>query len=109
MDDPIRTPPPWGEQEFAAVLQSMVADCAPRVFAVVQEFGERVDAEIAAWGMAFDERAEVVTVDGRMRMRTRSLDNALRAFAWGDEITARLVWVKPDAATPDVGAIGVET
>jgi hypothetical protein len=42
----------------------MVAAHAPRIFAVVQEWGERVDARIAAWGLSFEDHAELLGVDG---------------------------------------------
>lgn len=49
-----------GEEEFARLMSEMVAAEAPRLFALVQEYGDRVDGRIAAWGMAFDDGAEVV-------------------------------------------------
>lgn len=67
------------------------------LFAVVQEYGERVDAVIAAWGMAFDDHAEVVAHE--LRMSVRSPESALRTFAGGPHIRARLVWFNPGAAT----------
>lgn len=98
--DPSELRPACDEEEFAEILEGMVADEAPRVFAVVEEYGERVDGWIAAWGMAFDDRAEVVSVQGGMRMSTRSADSALRGFGFGTRIRPRVVWVNPDAATP---------
>ncbi|AUS79549.1 hypothetical protein C1701_15715 [Actinoalloteichus sp. AHMU CJ021] len=89
-----------GEREFAALLEGMVAEFAPRVFAVVQEYGDRVDGRIAAWGIAFADHVEVVDVDGCSRMHLRSPESALRGFSWGRHITARLVWVTRAAATP---------
>jgi hypothetical protein len=70
------------------------------MFAIVEEYGERVDAWIAGWGMAFDDRAEVISVQGGLRMSLRSPENALRGFGFGTHIKPRLVWVNPDAATP---------
>jgi hypothetical protein len=90
--------PACGEQEFADIVESMVADDAPRLFAVVQEYGERVDAVIAAWGMAFPDHAEIVSY--RMRMSVRAPENALRMFTVDGHIRAHLVWFNPDAATP---------
>ncbi|TDV52015.1 hypothetical protein [Actinophytocola oryzae] len=90
--------PICGEHEFAAIVARMVADEAPRLFAVVQEYGERVDAVIAAWGMAFDDHSEIVT--HQRRLSVRAPENALRMFTVGDHIRARLVWFDPDAATP---------
>ncbi len=88
------------EPEFAAIVESTVADEAPRVFAIVQEYGERVDGRIAAWGMAFDDHAEVVAVAHGMRGSLRTPEDALRLFNRGSHIRARLVWFNPDAVTP---------
>jgi hypothetical protein len=88
------------EPEFAAILEEMVADEAPRLFAVVQEYGDRVDGRIAAWGLAFAGYAEVVSVARGLRMSLQAPENVLRLFNFGSHIRARLVWLNPDAATP---------
>jgi len=98
--DPSKLPPLCDEPEFAAILEEMVADEAPRLFAVVQEYGDRVDGRIAAWGMAFDDHAEIVSVKRGLRMSLQTPENALRMFKFGSHIRARLVWFNPDAATP---------
>ena len=72
---------------------------APRLFAVVQEYGERVDGRIAAWGLAFDDHTEVFSVGRTQRMCLQVPENALRLFKVGSHIRARLVWFDPDAAT----------
>lgn len=92
--------PTCGRAQFDDIVRGMVADDAPRLFAVVQEYGERIDVRIAAWGMAFDDHAEVVGVERDMRMSLQAPENALRGFAWGSHVNARLVWVDPAAATP---------
>lgn len=109
MDEPVRKSLLWNEQQFTAMLQSMVTSEAPSLFAVVQEYGDREDARIAAWGMAFAGHAEVVTVDGRLRMNVREPTNALRAFRIDTNIRARLVWFIPDAVTPGRGSTGVRS
>jgi hypothetical protein len=91
-------PPACDEHEFASIVEGMVADEAPRLFAVVQEYGERVDAVIAAWGMAFPDHAEIVA--HQMRISVRAPESALRMFTVGSHIRAHLVWFNPDAATP---------
>jgi len=88
------------EAEFAELAAELVADEAPRLFAVVQEYGERVDGRIAAWGMAFEDCAEVVGVDHGPRLSLGSPERAARAFNHRPHITARVVWVIPDAAAP---------
>lgn len=95
-----RGQPLCGEPEFATLLENMVADEAPRVFAVVQEYGDRVDACIAAWGIAFTDRTEVVSVECGMRMSLQTPEQALCGFNFGSHIRARLVWFNPDAVTP---------
>lgn len=50
-------PPICDEAEFAQEIAELVAAEAPRLFAVVQEYGERVDGRIAAWGLAFEDHA----------------------------------------------------
>ena len=96
--DPGELAPACDEHEFAAIVETLVADEAPRLFAVVQEYGERVDAVIAAWGMAFPDHAEIVA--HQLRMSVREPENALHMFTVGGRIRARLVWFNPEATTP---------
>ncbi len=86
--------------EFTELVAEMVAGEAPRLFAVVQEYGERSDGWIAAWGMAFEDHVEVVSVVDAEVTSLRSLEHAVRGFSHHPNITARVVWVNPDAATP---------
>lgn len=98
VDAPVPESPLCDEQEFAADVADMVADEAPRLFAVVEEYGERVDARIAAWGMSFDEQAIAVDVDDRFTMFLQSPKGALRLFR-EPQVTPRLVWVDPEAVS----------
>ncbi|GAA3012030.1 hypothetical protein [Actinokineospora diospyrosa] len=89
-------PPACDEAEFAALLTGAVAVEAPRLFAVVEEFGERADARIAAWGMAFPEHAELVGIHRPLRMSLNGPESALPLFT-RDHTRAHLVWVDPTA------------
>jgi hypothetical protein len=89
--------PMCGEEEFAALMAEMVNDEAPRLFAVVQELGERVDGRIAAWGMAFDDHAALVRDRGGF-LSVSSPDRARSLLGRAPGITAHLVWVAPSAA-----------
>lgn len=91
--DPSGVLPLCDEQDFAAIVDNMVADEAPRLFAVVQVYRDRVDARIAAWGMAFENHAEVVSVQSTLRMSLQAPENALRGFNCGSHVRARLVWL----------------
>lgn len=98
-------PPLCDESEFAMLVADMVSDEAPRLFAIVHEYGVRVDGRIAAWGMAFSDHAEVVSVEYNQRMSLDDPDSARRLLGRGSHIQARLVWVTPaarpaDTATP---------
>ncbi|MEV4051623.1 hypothetical protein AB0J55_10590 [Amycolatopsis sp. NPDC049688] len=87
-----------GEPEFSELLTEMALAEAPRLFAVVQEYGERVDARIAGWGLAFEDRADVIGVEGGTRMSLSSPERALRGFRTSPHVRPRLVWIT--AETP---------
>ncbi|MGW4109503.1 hypothetical protein ACWEFJ_01340 [Actinosynnema sp. NPDC004786] len=98
MNDVDMFKPLCDEPQFAAMLESVALTSAPRVFAVVQEFGERADGWVAAWGFAFEDRAEVVAVDDRSRMSLGKPENAVHLFSSKRRhLRARLVWM------PDIG------
>ncbi|CAM4098358.1 hypothetical protein KIPE111705_40280 [Kibdelosporangium persicum] len=94
--DPGGEPPLCGEEEFAALVAEVVANDAPRLFAVVAEYGERVDAMCVAWGMAFEKGAYAVSVDGRKQFVVSRPDLVLPHFRVRGSVSARLVW--PDSA-----------
>lgn len=91
--------------EFAGLVAEMVEEEAPRLFAVVWEYGEPLDGAIAAWGLAFDGHAEVLALGRGSWFRLRSPQDALRFFAAGPDVRARLVW---PGAGPDGGSAGGE-
>ena len=96
------TATPLGDEaEFSKILDEMVTDVAPRMFAVVQVCGERVDGRIAAWGMVLDSHTEVISVVDSRRAQLRSPDAAASVFGDdGDDVTARVVWVNPEPVGP---------
>ncbi|WP_051385947.1 hypothetical protein [Actinokineospora inagensis] len=81
------------EVEFAEITRQIVRDQAPRLFAVVQELGERADLRIAAWGMEFEDHAAVVSEDGGTRLSLNSAESAVAAFGRQEDVTAKVVWV----------------
>lgn len=98
-DELLTAGPLCGEAEFSELIDQMVAENAPQLFAVVQELGDRVDGWIAAWGMAFEDRVEVIAADGGFRMRLQAPEAALRGYRWGGCVSARLVWLDACART----------
>jgi hypothetical protein len=93
-DHPTACPPkPFADRaEFAGLVAEMVADQAPRVFAVVLEYGERVDAQIVSWGIALDGGAYMTTVDGRNQYSLADPENALKYVPRRPGTTPHLVW-----------------
>lgn len=71
----------------------MVADEAPRLFALVQEYGDGVDGQIAAWGLAFENHAELIGADGGPEVHVSSVESAVWMFSRAAHMTARVVWV----------------
>ena len=74
-------------------MEELAFSEAPALFAVMQEYGDRVDGRVAAWGMAFEDHAEIVSVEGHRRMNVVSLKRAVKRFAQKPDISARLVWM----------------
>ncbi|GAA3891386.1 hypothetical protein GCM10022243_65340 [Saccharothrix violaceirubra] len=94
MSETITWSPLCGETEFAELLNGLAVDFAPRLFAVVHEYRDRADGWIAAWGMAFPQHADVISVDGGLRLRLAEPDGAVRVFtSEAADVTARLVWL----------------
>lgn len=81
--------------EFTELVAEMVADQAPRVFAIVLEYGEHIDAQIIAWGMALDEGAYVTTVDGRNQYSVTDPESVLKYVRGQPDTTPHLVWAVP--------------
>lgn len=97
--DPSGLPPLCGEEEFAELLEEMAAGHAPRLFAIMHEYGERVDARFAAWGMQFEDHVDVIGVGGSAHLGASSPESMLRMFRFGTHITPRLVWVPSELQT----------
>ena len=86
------------EPRFAALAEGLVADFAPRLFALLEEEGERFDGSIFAWGMAFEDHAEVVRACGTFRDSFCSADSARELFSHRGKM--RLIWYNPTLVQP---------
>ncbi|MCX2729861.1 hypothetical protein OOZ19_06390 [Saccharopolyspora sp. NFXS83] len=100
VNDPTGMRPLCDERMFSEIMAGIVADSVPRVFAVVQEYGERVDGRIAAWGLALDDHVQVVSVLGRAHSTAPTAEDCLREYRFGTHIRPRIVWYDPEQATP---------
>ncbi|MEV4732322.1 hypothetical protein [Saccharopolyspora sp. NPDC049426] len=97
-DDP-NLRPICGRARFTELVEALVADFTPQMFAVVQEYGDCLDADIVAWGIAFENRVEVIDVSGGLRMSLQSPERALQAFQTDGDFTTHLVWASPEPNT----------
>lgn len=82
--------PGWDEATFDRLVRELVEDTAPRLFALVEECGERDDGRVFAWGVQFDDRAALLTHSGRPMGTFQSAVSAQRRFS--HLATMRLVW-----------------
>ncbi|MBP2330792.1 hypothetical protein JOF56_011177 [Kibdelosporangium banguiense] len=87
--------PQADDTDFTTLVAEMVADQAPRVFAIVLEYGEQIDAQIIGRGMALDESAYVTTVDGKNQYLLAEPENALKYLPSHPDTTPHLVWAAP--------------
>ncbi|MFD8590076.1 hypothetical protein ACFV1B_11115 [Streptomyces sp. NPDC059637] len=85
-------------EEFKALLEDLVEDTAPRLFALVEEEGDRADGWVLGWGMAFEDRATVLRADGRAVHHHRSAESAHRFFSRFGKV--HLMWCPPAPAGP---------
>jgi hypothetical protein len=97
--DPATMRPFGTEEEFAEAVSGMVTEEAPRLFAVVQELGVRVDARIAGWGLAYEDHVDVLGVGSSVHRGGSRPEDMLRYFHRQDRITARIVWPNRADAT----------
>ncbi|MBV9141100.1 MAG: hypothetical protein JO115_09295 [Pseudonocardiales bacterium] len=98
-ETPAAPPQLCTEPDFAALLERFVADVAPRLFALVEEADERLDARIIAWGMEFTDRAELVWVGRPIRGRFSCAERVREVFSFSHHGTLHLIWFNPAAAT----------
>jgi hypothetical protein len=89
---------PGSSAELDELIDEMVSAEAPRLFAVVQVHATRLDGRVAAWGLAFEDHAEIVGADANTRISVVSPEHAIRRFGRSPDGTTRLVWV--DATAP---------
>ena len=82
---------------FVALLHEVAQEEAPRLFALVEEYGEGADARVAGYGLAFEDHAEVNSVEGDFHLTSQSAESARTLFeiSSGDRTVRRvhLVWL----------------
>ena len=95
-DETEETVPPRGMKEsvFAEEINKMVAAEAPKIFALVAEIGDRVDAMITGWCVDLPDRTEVISVSTNgARGNFRSVEHARKLLSAGGKVKLRPVSV----------------
>jgi hypothetical protein len=75
----------WTKEEFTRLMRELAVAEAPRLFALVEEYGEAEDARIAGYGLAYANRADVNSVEGDFHLDSQSPERARALF----EISSR--------------------
>lgn len=81
------------DPDFAEYVGELVREQAPRVFVIVHEHGHRDEAEVAAWGLGFEDHVEAIAVDGQCRFRMRSAARAALFLGVDEGATAHVFWL----------------
>lgn len=87
---PTVTAPLWSPEEFTRVMRELATAGAPRLFALVEEYGEGEDARVAGYGLAYAGRADVDAVEGGFRLSSESAEHARTLF----EVSSRSAKVR---------------
>ncbi|GGP46240.1 hypothetical protein GCM10010185_17370 [Saccharothrix coeruleofusca] len=91
------------EEEFAHIMRVMAEDQAPRLFAIVEEHGERAGGRVAGYGLAYGDRVEVNSVEGGFHLISRSAERACQLFeisAGARGARTHLVWLRTGGTRP---------
>ncbi|MFI9010713.1 hypothetical protein ACIGNX_26100 [Actinosynnema sp. NPDC053489] len=85
------------EQEFTELVREVAHEEAPRLFAIVEEHGEREGVRVAGYGVEFEDRAEVSAVEGGFHLSSQSAESARTVFEISSRSAgtrrAHLVWL----------------
>ncbi len=78
-------------QDIPAVLETLVAQHAPRMFALVEQDIDLLEDQVFGWGLQFDDHAYVVACDGASQVSCTTADHAVAMFAVAGR-DLRLIW-----------------
>lgn len=95
--------PQWAREEFADVMRELAEQEAPRLFALVEEYGDRADARVAGYGLAYPDRADVNSVEGDFPLRSQSPETARKLFEVSSRsrgVRVHVVWLDGSDGKP---------
>ncbi|MEU4761779.1 hypothetical protein AB0H12_00905 [Actinosynnema sp. NPDC023794] len=99
--------PLWTKDQFTNLLHLIAKEQAPRLFAIVEEYGEWEDSRVAGYGLAYSDRVDVNSVEGDFHLNSQSPERARQVFelsARSRGVRTHLVWL---AGAPEgTGEVG---
>lgn len=85
------------DEQFTRFAAGLAADDAPRLFALVEEHGERADADVAGYGLAYADRAEFTSLGGGFHITSETPEGVrLLVEASTEAARVHLVWLVPN-------------
>lgn len=88
--------PLFSTESYEEAVRSLIDEFAPRRFAIFQDLDEHFDGRVAAWGIAFEDRVEIVDARSSCWMSLASPETALRHYTRLPRITSRVIWIDPE-------------
>jgi hypothetical protein len=74
-----------------------------RLFAIVEEYGEAEDARVAGYGLAYEDRTEVNSVEGDFHLASQSPEHARTLFEVSSKSAgvrrANVIWLNETRST----------
>ncbi|NUT48658.1 MAG: hypothetical protein HOV94_15325 [Saccharothrix sp.] len=99
---PTTVKPLWSKEEFTRLMRELAVDEAPRLFALVEEYGEGEDARVAGYGLAYEDRADVNSVEGDFQLHSQNAESARMLFGISSQSAGvrqvHVVWLDEAAA-----------
>lgn len=94
--------PPWTREEFTGLMRELAVCEAPRLFALVEEYGEGQDARVAGYGLAYEDRVDANSVEGGFQLHSQSAESARTLFeisSWSTGAAlVHVVWLSEGGA-----------
>ncbi|MFI9005984.1 hypothetical protein ACIGNX_01965 [Actinosynnema sp. NPDC053489] len=81
---------PWSAERCTGLMRELAEAEAPRLFALVEEYGEVEGTRVAGYGLAYADRADVNSVEGDFSLHSESAESARTLF----EISSRSAGVR---------------
>ncbi|MCE6997765.1 hypothetical protein LZG04_23610 [Saccharothrix sp. S26] len=84
-------------------MHELAIGAAPRLFAIVEQYDDPKEIRVAGYGLAYEDRAEVNSVEGDFRLTSDSSDHARTVFEISSKSAgvrrAHVIWLDGTRST----------